>query len=133
MASPFDAAIAAGARTGDAIMGELFEFRPRRRKADVNDRAISDASRAVVTFTGIYGEPSARAVSGPVMRVGVKAERANHSTDRPFVSVRLVQFADRPREKDKIVRLKDNSTYEIAEILPDGQGLARLDLTRSGA
>lgn len=133
MDSPFDAAIAAAAETGDTIMGESFELRPVKRRADVNDRAVADGGRPIVTFDGIYGEPSARGQSGPVMRVGVKAEMPGHSTDRPFISVRLAQFTARPVVKDKIVRLKDGSAYTIAEILPDGEGLARLDLNRMGA
>lgn len=131
MSSPFARTVAATARTSDAIMGEGFTLYPMTAPADVNDRKIADVDRQQVAFTGIFGEPSARAGSGPVMRVGVKADERAHATDRPFVSVRLDQFVNRPQVGDKIVRLSDNSAFSIAEILPDGQGLARIDLNRT--
>lgn len=99
---------------------------------DVNKRSAPDPGRAVIaSLVGIYGEGAARAMSGPssTTGLGVKTEQFAHISDRPFLSVRLVQFPDyMPRGGDHVLRKATAQLYRIAEPLNDGFGLVRLDL-----
>ncbi|MDQ2080481.1 hypothetical protein RA307_09840 [Xanthobacteraceae bacterium Astr-EGSB] len=131
MSSPFEAAFAAAAVTCDAVMAELFHYRPMTRGHDVNGRPAPDTARAATTILAIYGEPSARLGSGPVRTVGVDADRAAHANNRPFISIRLDQLPYAPADGDHAIRDKTGVTYRVAEILP-GFGVARLDLNRVG-
>lgn len=130
MVSPFAAAVAAAAATADAIMADDFEFRPQSDNGDVNASPTADAGRAIITILGTYGEPAARAMGGPMstMGIGVRAEMGAHTSDRPFVSIRLALLPYAPQRGDLVFRLATRKLYRIAEILLDGFGLARLDL-----
>jgi hypothetical protein len=129
MSSPFQAAFAAAAVTCDDVMAELFHYRPMTRGREVNGRPAADAARAATTILAIYGEPSARAGSGPVRTVGVEPDRGAHVNDRPFISIRLEVLPYEPSVGDHVQRDATGTEFRVAEILR-GFGVARLDLNR---
>lgn len=132
-ASPFARAFAAGAVTVDQIMAEEFEYRPMATWPEVNRRRQPDATRAIMRFKAIFGEPYARVASGEVKTVGVAPERAGHilfASDRPFISVRLAVLPYKPRTGDQVVRIASGVAYQIAEPLTEGLEVARLDLNQ---
>lgn len=131
--SLFARAIGAAAVTADGVMGEAFEYRPMASGPNVNARAIVDVTRAIVPFVAIYGEPFARAASGPVRTPGVDPQRqghAAHASDRPFISLRLTLLPYAPRTGDQVMRVATGQVFSVAEILRDGFNLARLDLNK---
>ncbi len=131
MTSPFAAAAAAAAKAHDAVMGERFDYRPMKRATDVNAAPVIDPDRPVAEGVLMpFGEPSARADSGPVQTPGVTAQRPGHATVRPFVSLDLARLSYAPRAGDVLVRLAGGQRYRVAEVLPSTPGFARLDLNR---
>lgn len=131
MASLFDRIAAAAAATHDRVIGDLFDYIPMARPTDKNAREVPDTSRAVATGLRLpFGNPTARAFSGPVRTVGVKAGMAEHATDRPFVSLQLSLLPYAPKELDRLRNVDTGELFQVAEILPSTPGFVRLDLTR---
>jgi hypothetical protein len=129
--TPFAAAARAAANAHDRIMGETFEFRPMMLSADVNARPVVDPARAIVLdLLAVWGEPSARADSGPVRTPGVMPEKPGHASARPFLSLELARLPYAPQRGDIVVRVATAARYRVAEILPSTPGFARLDLNR---
>lgn len=129
MASPFARAIAAAAVTHDNIMSETFTFQPQKYQTDRNAPLIPDTGRAVVEHVLCpFGEYAARAGAGAFAQVGVKPERAGHSTDRPYVSLQLSRLPWRPRQGDIVTKEDDGRRFRVHEVLPSTPGFVRLTL-----
>jgi hypothetical protein len=129
MASPFARAVAAAAVTHDKVQGDLFTFAPQKYQTDRNAPLIPDADRAIVEHVLCpFGDYASRAAAGPFNQVGVKPERAGHSTTRPYVSLQLSRLPWRPRRGDILTREDDGRRFQIAEVLPSQPGFVRLDL-----
>jgi hypothetical protein len=75
-----------------------------------------------------FGEPAARAAAGPFAQVGVKPERAGHSTDRPYLSLDLSRLPWRPRIGDHAVQEDTGRIFRIHEVLPSTPGFVRITL-----
>jgi hypothetical protein len=129
MASPFARAVAAAAVTHDKIQGELFTFAPQKYQTDRNAPLIPDTARDVVEHVLCpFGESAARAAAGPFNQVGVKVERAAHSTDRPYVSLQLSRLPWRPRQGDILTQEDSGRRFRVHEVLPSTPGFVRLTL-----
>ncbi|WP_315759738.1 hypothetical protein [Bradyrhizobium sp. SZCCHNRI2007] len=129
MPSPFARVVAAAAMTHDRILGDLFTFAPQKYQTDRNAPLIADPARAIVEHVLCpFGEPAARAGAGAFEQVGVKPERAGHSTDRPYVSLDLSRLAWRPRIGDLLTQEATGRRFRIHEVLPSTPGFVRLTL-----
>lgn len=129
MPSSFARLTAAAAATHDRIMGEFFTFAPMAYQTDRNAPLIPDTSRDVTQHVRcVFGEPAARAAAGPFRQPGVQVERSAHSTERPYVSLKLALLPWQPRTGDQLVREDTGARYRVHEVLPSTPGYVRITL-----
>lgn len=110
----------------DAEFGESFTFEPMQR-ADPNRRAGEDPTRAPIAFVGIVTDVHARAnaENGPSQ---YDIGRPGHSSSRVSVNVLLAAFPSRPIKGDRVRRVATSDLFQIAEVRPEGDGRAALDM-----
>jgi hypothetical protein len=130
--SLFEDALAAASTAIDGAMAddEGWIYQPVAvANGDVNDRAAPDPDRAAIPIDGVFIDPYARAHSGPSRHQGLKAERPGHASSRPQIDFDLTQLPYRPRNGDRVRRLKTGKTYHLAEVkFPAAGPRAQIDL-----
>ncbi|WP_316234971.1 hypothetical protein [Bradyrhizobium sp. SZCCHNR1058] len=96
---------------------------------DRNAPHIPDLARSVVEHVLCpFGDSAARAGAGAFAQVGVKPERAGHSTSRPYLSLDLSRLPWRPRVGDLVTQEAGGQRYRIHEVLPSTPGFVRISL-----
>lgn len=88
------------------------------------------------TFTPTVSQPSALPYAGrgvfDFKAVEIPLEDGSyHSTNQPTLGVRLADFSVVPKQGDSVALA--GATYEIVDVIPDGQGKADLMLRRVDA
>lgn len=111
----------------DEAFGEAFTFEPMRRDLDPNKRGGDDPTRRSFAFSGVVSDVHARALAenGPSQ---YDVGHPGHTTGRISVNVYLPLFPYRPVQGDRVRRVGSGEVYKIAEVRPEGDGRAALDL-----
>lgn len=126
----FGDALALASECFDATMGEHWIFQPSAiAGGDVNGRPSPDPDRPERRIVGIYINPYARAASAETRTQGVKPERPGHASSRPQLDFDTTQLPYRPRQGDRVVRLKSGQVFHVAEVkFPSAGPRDKLDL-----
>lgn len=121
----FDKLDRMAAKSADWAIGERFRLEPRRTPA--NGRPGPDASRSIVTGTGIYSEraPDAGPLGRPRHTTLTTGGVPSLSVDRDLLNGQL------PRQGDAI-ELAERGAYEVTRVDADGNNRWRLLLVTAG-
>jgi hypothetical protein len=128
----FEDACAAASNSIDMVYADAegWSYQPyAATSGDVNARSTPDSSRAVLTVTGVYIDPYARAFSSQVRHQGVTPEKPGHASSRPQLDLDVTQLPYPVRSGDRVTRIKTGQVFKIAEgKFPSGGPRFQLDL-----
>jgi hypothetical protein len=116
MGTLFEDAARAHSAAVDLTYAERWLYQPFTSAAgDVNGRPSPDPDRPAVAIVGAFINPYARAFSMEARKQGVKPERPGHASARPQLDLDVAQLPYKPRQGDRVVRVKTGQVFHVAE------------------